>query len=176
MNFRNWGENAYKFFEYFGLTRQEAVVLCVLAGITLLGGLVGLIKETYRDDSIEITSVPYPKSEARPYSQKPENDSTVSVWFSRQDTLQTLFRKGVARDSIQRFIIKTNDAPARVVRINQADVQEISSLPGVGPKIAARIIEYRNKNGPFSKLEDIQNVKGVGKKLIEKIRPFIDIN
>lgn len=176
MDFTKWSERTYKFFEYFGLTRQETVVLCVLGGITLLGSMVGIIKESYRDNTVTISAAPHSENEARVFTTNEKSDSASSVWSFRKDTLQILFRKGIAKDSIQRFISKTNDAPARVVRINQADAREISSLPGVGPKIAERIVEYRIKNGPFSRLEDIQNVKGVGKKLIEKIRLFIDIN
>ena len=53
------------------------------------------------------------------------------------------------------------------VNINKATLEELTVLKKVGPKSAQRIIEYRKKNGPFKKPEDIINVKGIGKKTYE---------
>ena len=63
----------------------------------------------------------------------------------------------------------TSPAPA-VVNLNTATAEQLDSLPGVGPKVAARIIEYRQKNGPFKKIEDLMNVRGIGEKNFLKIR------
>jgi competence protein ComEA len=49
-------------------------------------------------------------------------------------------------------------APAAMVNINTASVAELDALPGVGSKTAALIIEYRQKNGPFKKIEGLMNV------------------
>ncbi|MEJ2077883.1 MAG: helix-hairpin-helix domain-containing protein [Acidobacteriota bacterium] len=54
--------------------------------------------------------------------------------------------------------------PSKVIDINAASVQELDELPGIGPAIAARIVEYREKNGPFSKIEDLMEVRGIGEK------------
>lgn len=48
------------------------------------------------------------------------------------------------------------------VNINSANQTELETLPGIGPSLARRIIEYRESNGKFQKIEDIQNVKGIG--------------
>jgi len=50
------------------------------------------------------------------------------------------------------------------VDLNQADVTKLDTLPGIGPAIAQRIVEYREKNGPFKKAEDLMNVRGIGEK------------
>ena len=73
------------------------------------------------------------------------------------------------------------DAPSKpaveriAVNINQASAEEIATLPGIGDKTAKLIIEYREKNGGFKKPEDIKKVKGVGKKLFEKIKGNITV-
>ena len=59
------------------------------------------------------------------------------------------------------------------LNINAASQAEIELLPGVGPSLAARIIEHRRKNGDFHSLTDLDRVKGIGPKLLEKIAPLI---
>src|SRR5215813_1907945 len=56
------------------------------------------------------------------------------------------------------------------VNINTAGVDELIALPGIGKAYAERILEYRQKNGPFKKVEDILNVRGIGEKTFERIR------
>ncbi|MCF8128208.1 MAG: helix-hairpin-helix domain-containing protein [Deltaproteobacteria bacterium] len=59
------------------------------------------------------------------------------------------------------------------VNINTADKETLSSLPGVGPVIADRIIEYREKNELFKNKEEITEVKGIGEKTFQKIKDLI---
>ena len=61
-------------------------------------------------------------------------------------------------------------APAQAVNINTAPAEQLESLPGVGPKTAARIVEYRQKNGGFKKVEELMNVRGIGEKAFLKIK------
>jgi competence protein ComEA len=66
-------------------------------------------------------------------------------------------------------------ASAAVVNINTASATEIATLPGVGAKMAARIIEYRQKNGPFKKVEELMNVRGIGEKNFLKLKPQLAV-
>ena len=61
------------------------------------------------------------------------------------------------------------------VNINSANQEELETLPGVGPALAVRIIEYRNSNGKFEKIEDVQNVKGIGDSKFTNIKEYICI-
>lgn len=56
------------------------------------------------------------------------------------------------------------------VDINTASIEEFDALPGIGPALAQRIVEYRRQNGPFQKVDDLLAVKGVGPKMLAKIR------
>ncbi len=62
------------------------------------------------------------------------------------------------------------------VDINLADVALLETLPGIGPTIAQRIIEYREMNGPFGTIEEIQEVQGIGPAKFEGIKDAITVN
>ena len=59
------------------------------------------------------------------------------------------------------------------VNINTAGEAELVKLPRIGPAIAKRIIAFRKINGPFKSIEDLQQVKGIGKKTINNIKPYL---
>lgn len=60
-----------------------------------------------------------------------------------------------------------------LVNINSATAEELDSLPGVGPSTAAAIVEDRDANGPFSSVEDLMRVSGIGEKKFAKLRDHI---
>ncbi len=64
----------------------------------------------------------------------------------------------------------------KAIAVNVADAKELQGLPGIGPAIAQRIVEYRTAHGPFAKVDDLQKVKGVGKSTLEKIRSRVTLN
>ena len=66
-------------------------------------------------------------------------------------------------------------AVAGPVNINTASAAELETLPGIGAKTAGRILEYRQKNGPFKKVEELMNVRGVGEKSFLKLRNQISV-
>ena len=61
------------------------------------------------------------------------------------------------------------------VNINEARQEELEQLPGIGSSIASRIIEYRKQNGKFQKIEDLQNVKGIGDAKYAKIKDYVTV-
>ena len=61
-----------------------------------------------------------------------------------------------------------------LLNINTASVDELQTLPSIGETTAQRIIDYRAQHGDFSSIDDIQNVKGIGAKTLDKLRPFIN--
>jgi competence protein ComEA len=61
------------------------------------------------------------------------------------------------------------------VNLNTASAEQLATIPGVGPKMAERIIDYRQKNGSFKKIEDLMNVSGVGEKSFLKMKPLITV-
>jgi competence protein ComEA len=66
--------------------------------------------------------------------------------------------------------VESNETVASMekININQADAKTLATLKGIGKDRAVKIIEYREQNGPFQKVEDIMKVKGIGKKIFEQ--------
>lgn len=62
-----------------------------------------------------------------------------------------------------------------IVNINTATQTELETLPGVGPSIALKIINYRNENGRFSSIEEIKNVSGIGDSKFEDLKKYITV-
>lgn len=62
-----------------------------------------------------------------------------------------------------------------LIDLNTADAAALEELPGVGPAIAARIIEYRDANGPFTSVDELEEVPGIGPVTLEEIRPMATV-
>lgn len=63
-----------------------------------------------------------------------------------------------------------------VVNVNSATAEELALLPGVGPAKAQAILEYRKEHGAFKRVEDLGEVKGIGDKALERIRPHVALD
>jgi competence protein ComEA len=61
------------------------------------------------------------------------------------------------------------------VNINTAGLEELDNIPGIGPALAQRIIDYRSNNGFFSSPEDLKNVSGIGDKTYEKMSGYLTV-
>ena len=61
-----------------------------------------------------------------------------------------------------------------LLNINTASAEELQTLPNIGVQMAQRIVNYREQHGKFASMEALQNVKGIGAKTLEKLRPFVD--
>ena len=61
------------------------------------------------------------------------------------------------------------------VLLNTASAEELETLPNIGPSRAKAIIEYREKNGPFARVDDLTNVSGIGTGILESIRDLVEV-
>lgn len=88
--------------------------------------------------------------------------------------------EGRARPGV--FVIETSPVfappvadtkPAGLMDVNAASARELADLPGIGPVLAQRIIDYREQHGPLAAPEDLLGVKGIGEVTLDKLRPYI---
>jgi competence protein ComEA len=63
----------------------------------------------------------------------------------------------------------------RPIPLSKATAEELDRIPGIGPGLARRMVEHRDTKGPFSNLEELRQVKGIGDKTLEKIRPYLTV-
>lgn len=89
--------------------------------------------------------------------------------------LKRLFKVLLVISVVTAFVPLAVAQDVSKVNINKATVEELVQIKGIGQKYAERIIEFRNKNGPFNKIEDIMNVKGIGPKKFELIKDLITV-
>jgi comEA protein len=82
---------------------------------------------------------------------------------------------GPASVEAQRAAKPPAPASTEVVNLNSATAAQIASLPGIGLKTAELVIQYRQKNGPFKKVEEIMNVRGVGEKSFLRIKDRLSV-
>ena len=101
---------------------------------------------------------------ARPASSKTGEDVLASKQTVNNSSKQTKVKSPS----------KKEESLKGPIDINQADWQELQQLPGIGPKIAQRILDERAKS-PFQSVEDLRRVSGIGPKILERLRPFVKV-
>jgi len=97
------------------------------------------------------------------------------------DTIESLVQTaglipGADTGKIEIYVPKTGELsqPQRI-DLNRAEVWLLDALPGIGTGRAQAIIDYRNKNGPFRRIEDLLNVEGIGESTLDNMRDFITV-
>jgi competence protein ComEA len=118
---------------------------------------------------------------ARPELSKPEKSPLQAAWPPSAQ-LATWFLLGVVATLLTMQVLASTRDGARPaerdpprVDLNHATLAELQQLPGVGPKLAARIDEHRRTRGPFRRVEELRNVPGIGPALLERLRPYVTV-
>jgi competence ComEA-like helix-hairpin-helix protein len=81
----------------------------------------------------------------------------------------------LAASAQQKRNSKPTKAPVASIDINRATAKDFAKLPGVGPELARRIVNYRSKHGPFRRVEDLLAIHGIGPKKWKTLRPHLRV-
>ena len=90
-------------------------------------------------------------------------------------TILELPASGNAPPTVASAVGASNDASRPRININTATAEELDALPGVGEVTAARIIAYRDQNGPFRAVDDLIHVEGIADRTIDAVRDMVTI-
>lgn len=131
---------------FFSFTPQESKAIIFLVVILLLGSGVALYKRYHPDFAPELLL----------RSKGPEEKKdTAPVKSSSVDENKNLIPSEVK------------------INLNTATLEELESLPGIGNELGRRILNYREKQGGFSNIEELQRIKGIGPKTFDKLKNLV---
>jgi len=142
--------------------RQERLVVLSLVGIVLVGSGVLIVKRTAPNAATDVVA---------PWGEAGGADSSVTGPGPGPTP-------GAVGGHERAGVESGTDAPAATrakINLNTASAAELSLLPGIGPKRAAAIVEYRARFGRFNSLEDLERVSGIGPGVVERAAPWASV-
>jgi competence protein ComEA len=141
-----------------GLTKSEAGVILFLSLGLIIGGAAKILK-------LDKATEHYDFSQSDSYFEAASSklDSIISA---EEDTLKASSKSQV----------KAKATVAFPLDLNKATLVEFTALPGVGKATAQHMIDFRNSNLKFATVDDLLKVKGIGRKKLEKIKPFVKVD
>ena len=112
--------------------------------------------------------------------------TNVNLAFAVEDGMKVRIPSMYEEDDTEEYITEDNgdgiimsdesiSSSSSLININTASQTELETLTGIGPSLATKIIEYREKNGDFKTIEDIKNVSGIGDTKFENIKDDIEV-
>lgn len=143
-----------RFNNAFGFTPTERKVVLFLIAMLV----IGLAVKTFQPDRA---------------TSRFDYKVTDSVFAARSEESGNIGVRSIAGPETARTSVggRQKKVPT-TVDINSAAKEEFILLPGIGESLAERIILYREENGPFQSLEELMNVKGIGRKKFEQLVPY----
>lgn len=153
-------------------TKQEKIFISFLIFAIIVGAAIKIYKSYF-------STVPQPVPSADISETERHIQKRAAVIDSLLEVRSLIDRK--AKLAGNKLVQTSGDAAhpinekVLVIEINSATVTELMQLPQIGPVIASRIVEYRNTYGAFKDIDELIEVKGIGTKKLNLIRPYLYI-
>ena len=140
-----------------GVRRTEVGQVTVyVTGAVARPGVVAMLASERVEQAVKACGGPLPQADI----------ANVNLAQPLKDGMQIRVPERRTADGSETVMAETDGK----IHINTADEKKLDELPGVGPVMAKRIVEYRNANGPFESVEDLSKVRGIGEEKLAKIR------
>jgi len=148
----------------FGFTKNETKVVLFLSGTLLLGTTIRYLKPMI-----------FPGASPSQQFDYSAIDSEFKQRSSQASIAAPLNQAPPLKETRQPSAKKDRAPLPGSISINTGTKADLMRLPGIGERYAERIIMYREDNGAFESIEQLNNIKGIGKKTLERIRPFLKL-
>lgn len=156
---------------------EDEEILIHITGEVNKTGIISLKKGARIIDAIEAAGGAKKEADLDEVNLAYELEDGIKIYIpNKKEKQQNTEKVYITSESGNNVIVENvsrSGGVSKKVNINTATQSEFENLPGIGPEIASRIVEYREQNGKFSKIEDLQNVKGIGNAKFENIKNLI---
>ncbi len=140
----------------FGFTRNEIKVILFLITTFIVGLGIRLYRSTEEPEAVSESRYDYSLKD----QEFKERSQKLAKLTSPKGKKKTTSKQTLGPHSIN---------------INTASKDRLTLLPGIGETYAERIIIYRDNNGPYASVDELEKVKGIGKSTLERLRPYIRV-
>lgn len=156
-------------------TQQEAAVTVYVTGAVNKPGVVSIKEGACAADAVNACGGLLPTADGDKINMAQVLKDGQQLRIPEKQEASNVQTAAKGAKSSSAATAGTKAAAGGIVNINTASAEELDTLPGIGPAMAQRIIEYRETEGSFSAVEDIKKVRGIGEAKFQKMRDKICI-
>jgi len=157
-----------------GFTRQEQQIVLFLTVSLLIGSFLKIYESLQESVSV----APVPRAQIEAFSKHADSLEQATAERERGAEVEMLSASKMpvsSRTNLSASAQPSATENALFVDVNSAGVEELQTIPGIGPVLAQRIIDYRTRIGAFGHINELKEVKGIGEKTFEKIKPYVSL-
>jgi competence protein ComEA len=152
-------------------TATLAALVVDVRGAVAKPGVYTLAVGSRVQDALALAGNPLPNAETRTFNLARKINDGEQIYvplIGEATTVPSMPSKGVQPTAATK-------TPQGKINVNTATLEELDLLPGIGPAIGQRIIDYRNENGVFKQIEDLKKVRGIGDVLFGQIKDLVTL-